>query len=1303
MKQSEYLSAAEYLLRDESNSSRYLIDADPKIKENEEYWKRYLVDIPDVHSLSLDGARTGNIAPQHAKIQCSINKKFTKHINIACDHYNVDTLIYLETVISILIARFSSSKDIVVGVRDEKKFGKINSEQSMGFIPLRSQFTSEVTFEKLLLSSQSSYSRSLSHIRIPVNSLLQVTETSDTLNAHPVFQVGISYVTVEEPDVSLNNSRGVQFSFGNDCLSLDMLLIIYNKQDVLQCEWYFDAQLFNESTVKRKAESFLLLLEDSLLAPEKNVNKLNIIPDNDLRLLKKWNNTSKPASEHERCYVYELFEEQTSLSPDNIAILDSSRYASYRELNQHSNQLAHHLLAEGLGSGDRIGIFIDQSFEYIVAILSALKAHCTYIPIDPKLPEERIRYLLSDAEIKYVLTTGSESVLPLTIQQCCCFSVDYRSYQQYPKTNLDLEHDTGSELPAYVIYTSGSTGLPKGVIVTHRSLLNLAFYKRATFGLNSSDCVLQFASVGFDAAVSEWLMTLSIGARLSVIPSGRKIDIDQFTDHIADTGVTCATLPPIFLQTYPLERLRKLKTLIVAGEEFPPQLANTIREVLPEVRLFNAYGPTEGAVCSTCFKVETEIKKSVPIGKPIQNVQCFVLNECGEMQPVGAFGELCIAGENLAVGYFNDTLTNEKFTTVTIQSTPILIYRTGDLVRWLPDGNLEYGGRIDDQIKIHGVRIEPREIEYQLSCHELIKDSCVVSRSMSKVKHARALVAYVVLYNQETVFDNVLQNDIISFLKQRLPEYMVPAAITNIPRIPQTNNGKLDKKKLPDIFGEASAPNTDFQRLLYKIWKDTLGITGFSITDNFFALGGDSIKAQIFLIALNKHGYEIPLDEFYRKPTIKGCAAIYGTSGGSRLPDVYQECLRFKATNLQSKMLFQSLTSQHKAINIEQFALKIDSYNKHKLIATLEKLASIHGLLRATISITKTGIYFNTDNTAIIDCHFLPFSEKFDLDDAMSTDAELGFDVLNCRLVRVKVYWCKTHAYAIFSFHHAIIDGWCQSLFIQDFWRLYKGDEKTISRLISYGGYVERMKSIANEKEDESKEFWKDHLSNFISATKSVIEEKFSHKKSFESHYITKPLRHDLIVRLNQSAKTHLVSIHSLFLYAWSQTLSDFEQTDCVDFLQAVSVRPTTINAIDRLLGLCINLVPNQIKITENNNLVSAIKSIDQSTNELVQYGYEDIEKIRRYADLPAHYERKLWSLFVFQNFPSLPENIQHTLVKSRWYSTQPFTIIVFPKGRSRIEVAHKTSLIDRNTADFLLESYMDTLERVSILLTINK
>ncbi|WP_339075481.1 amino acid adenylation domain-containing protein [Teredinibacter turnerae] len=1301
MKQDDNWSASEHPLYGENKSERHLMDVGQEIKKKERYWKHYLLDIPDIHNLSLDGARTGKIKSQYASIQCSINKRLTRLINIACDHYNVNALIYLETVFSILIARFSSSKDIVVGARDVNKFDKINSEQSMGFIPLRSQFSSELTFEELLLDSQSSYLRSLSHIRIPLNSLLQVTETSDTLHAHPVFQVGISYVTVKEHDVSLNNSRGVQLSYDNDCLSLDILLTIYNKQDVLQCEWHFDAQLFNESTVKRKAESFLLLLEDSLLAPEKNVNKLNIIPDNDLRLLKKWNNTSKRASEHERCYVYELFEEQASITPDNIAILDSFRCVSYRELNQRSNQLAHHLLAEGLGSGDRIGIFIDQSFEYIVAILSALKAHCTYIPIDPKLPEERIRYLLSDAEIKYVLTTGSESVLPLTIQQCCCFSVDYRSYQQYPKANLELEHDTGSELPAYVIYTSGSTGLPKGVIVTHRSLLNLAFYKRATFGLNSSDCVLQFASVGFDAAVSEWLMALSIGARLSVISPGRKIDIDQFADHMANTGVTCATLPPIFLQTYPLERLKKLKTLIVAGEQFPPQLANSIREMLPEVRLFNAYGPTEGTVCSTCFKVESEMKKSVPIGTPIENVQCFVLNECSEMQPVGAFGELCIAGENLAAGYSNDTLTNDKFAIVTIQSTQILIYRTGDLVRWLPDGNLEYGGRIDDQIKIHGVRIEPREIEYQLSRHELIKESCVVSRSMSKAEHARALVAYVVLYNQKTVFDNVLQDDIISFLKQRLPEYMVPAVITNIPRIPQTNNGKLDKQKLPDIFGEALTPNTDFQRLLYNIWKDTLGITGFSITDNFFALGGDSIKAQIFLIALNKHGYEIPLDEFYRKPTIEGCAGIYRAGGG--LPDVYQECLRFKATNLQSKMLFQSLTSQHKAINIEQFALKIDSYNKHQLLATLEKLASIHSLLRATISITKTGIYFSTENTAIIDCGFLPLSEKFDLDDAMSTDAELGFDVLKGRLVRVKVYWCKTHAYAIFSFHHAIIDGWCQSLFIQDFWRVYKGDDKTIPRLISYGDYVARMKSIAHNKEDDSKRFWKDHLSVSGASTVFAVDDRFSRKKSVEPRYITKLFRRDLVVRLNQLAKTHLVSLHSLFLYAWAKSLSDFEETDCVDFLQAVSIRPTTINAIDRLLGLCINLVPNQIKVGKKNSLVPAIKSIDQSTNKLVQYGYEDIEKIRQYAGLPAQYERKLWSLFVYQNFPSLPENICYTLVKSRWYSTQPFTIIVFPDELPRIEVSHNTNFIDENAADGLLEDYIETLEFMSNLLTLNK
>jgi len=569
--------------------------------------------------------------------------------------------------------------------------------------------------------------------------------------------------------------------------------------------------------------------------------------------------------------VHELFEQQVELTPHAIALVSRGASLTYHELNERANQLAHYLRAHDVGPEWLVGVCLKRSFQMIVAMLGILKAGGAYVPLDPMYPQQRLRFMLEDAGLALLLTNQDlVDHLPKHETKVRCLDTEADVIAEHRKDN-PLSGVTEKNL-AYMIYTSGSTGKSKGVLVQHWGVLNLAKAQASAFGVRPDSRVLQFASISFDASVSEVFKTLSVGAQLYVDTENHLLSGPDLIRLLREQAITVVTLPPSALSTLNVEELPALQTLVVAGEACPPYL---VARWSRGRRFLNAYGPTEITVCATIAECDDFVGRP-PIGRSMSNTQVYVLDSNLQNVATGEAGELYLGGVGIARGYHNrPELTAEKFIPNPFSNEPgARLYRTGDWGYYRADGQIEFLGRIDDQVKVRGFRIELAEIEMTLSCHPGVKTGVVVAREDARGE--KQLVAYVVGEGESAPEKAELCN----YLKERLPEYMVPAAFVILEGLPLSPNGKIDRLALPAptrVTPNAETGHearTTLEKLLTRLWRETLCIEHIGLHDKFFEIGGDSLKAARFLNRLQEElGEVVYIVALFDAPTVAELAS----------------------------------------------------------------------------------------------------------------------------------------------------------------------------------------------------------------------------------------------------------------------------------------------------------------------------------------------------------------------------------------------------------------------------------------------
>ncbi len=664
-----------------------------------------------------------------------------------------------------------------------------------------------------------------------------------------------------------------------------------------KCCFVYDDEAFNNDSITRIVEQFTIFVRSIVTDPNGYLANLQLLSDDELyKVLVEWNNTQVAYPQH-KC-IHHLFEDQVERTPDAVAIVFKKQQLTYRELNNRANQLAHYLQALGVKPERLVGICVERSIEMLVGLLGILKAGGVYIPLDPTYPKERLNYMVSDGQISLLLTQ-EKFQHQFTTKGVDQIFLDRDESAIAQKSQANLVSQVTPNNLAYIIYTSGSTGKPKGVTIEHRSLVNFTQAAIFEYGLNDTDSpaetlperILQFASISFDTAAEEIYPCLISGATLVLRTEEMLTSVATFLKTCQDWQLTVLDLPTAYwqqivseLETTDVKLPESLRLVIIGGERVLPESVKIWQKSVGKFpQLVNTYGPTEGTVVATTYKVTTSIiGNSVPIGRPITNTQIYILDHYLQPVPIGVPGELFIGGDGLARCYLNRLeLTAEKFIFNPFKQGKL--YKTGDIARYLLDGNIEFIGRIDNQVKIRGFRIELGEIEAVMGEHPYILNVVVIARE--DIPGDKRLIAYIVSQPQATLN----QSELRQFLKQKLCEYMIPSAFVFLEKFPLTPNGKIDRRALPtpeqirlepeEIF---IAPRNELEQQLTKVWEAILGIKPIGVRDNFFALGGHSLLAVKLFTQIEKtFSINLPLAAIFQSPTIEELANILDSQGWS--------------------------------------------------------------------------------------------------------------------------------------------------------------------------------------------------------------------------------------------------------------------------------------------------------------------------------------------------------------------------------------------------------------------------------------
>ncbi|TFI50883.1 amino acid adenylation domain-containing protein [Mastigocladus laminosus UU774] len=1240
------LSAQNYQYQDYVNWSEQML-ASSDGESLWTYWQQQLSGELPLLNLPTDRPRpqiqTYNGASRFFTIEEELRQKLTE----LATREGASLYILLLTALQILLLRYTNQEDILIGSTMENR-SRSEFENIVGHLTnpvvLRGDLSGNPTFEELMERSHSCVSNAQDHQDYPFPVLVEQLQPVHNPSFSPLYQVALicnrSHQSIDIDGLILESlipeSKGAAF---------DLTLTILEEPGSLKGTWNYNTDLFDDSTIARMMGHFVTLLEAIVANPQQRIDQLPMLTQSEERqLLVEWNDTQVDYP-IDKC-IHQLFEEQSLRTPEAVAVVFENQQLTYHELNCRANSLAHYLRSSGVGADVLVGICVERSLEMLVGLLGILKAGGAYLPLDPEYPKDRLSFMLEDAQVS-VLVSQQRLVarLPESQAKLICLDEVWSEILQNEQNN-PIEVVTPTHL-ANVIYTSGSTSKPKGVMVEHSGLCNLAQAQIQVFGLSGDSRVLQFASFSFDACVSEILMALGSGARLYLGTKDSLMPGMPLIERLRNNGITHVTLPPSALAVLPVEELPTLQTIIVAGEACPLEL---MRQWSKGRNFFNAYGPTEASVCAAIGKC-TPLDQKISIGRPISNTQIYILDQNEKPVPVGVPGELHIGGAGLARGYLNrPELTQEKFIPNPFSGSrgagkqgsrgEKRLYKTGDLARYLPDGNIEYLGRIDNQVKIRGFRIELGEIEATLSQHPHVQASCVIARE--DVPGDKRLVAYIVPQPQVTPTISVLR----SFLKEKLPEYMVPSAIVILESLPVTPNGKIDRRALraPEPSSESRekyvAPRTPIEEILAQIWQEVLKVELVGRDDDFFELGGHSLLGTQFISRVRtKLKVEIPLRTLFAAPTIAQLALL--------IQQLQQQDIELSAPPILKRVENAEIPlsfAQQRLWFLDQLELNSASYNLSiglRLVGTLNVAALEQSLIEIihrhealrTNFVTVDGkplqIIQTVTNWAItvVDLQHLSTLVLSEVVGAASASAEVTeqktaaqklleqqaiepFDLAHDALIKATlVVLSPTEHWLSVCMHHVVCDGWSIGVFVQELQALYdaysQGQPSPLLPLpIQYADYaIWQRQWLVGEVLQNQLSYWEKQLANAPTFLPLPTDRPRPAVQTFNGSYHVFALSVELTQQLEKLSQQQGVTMFMTLLAAYNTLL--YRYTGQEDILVGTPIANRDRTELEGLIGFFVNTLVMRTEISGDHTFNELLPRMREMA--LSAYAHQDL------------------------------------------------------------------------------------------------
>jgi len=1027
------------------------------------YWKKQLVNVPTLN-LPIDRTRPAQQNYRGARQPITLSESLTAAVNALSEREGATQFMTLLAAFYVLLYRYSGQEDIVVGSPIANR-NRTEIEGLIGFfvntLLLRTDLSGIFTFKKLLARVRDVCLGAYAHQDLPFERLVQELQPERDTSQNPLFQVMFVLQNAPKPLAEVSGLSFQPMDIEHERSPFDLSLFLRERDGKIIGFFEYNTDLFNRAAIERMAGHFRILLEAIVADPDQFISTLPLLTEAERhQLLVEFNQTA--AEYPKNSCIHELFEAQAERTPDATAARFEGKQLTYRELNARANELARYLQRLGVCREKRVGICVERSLEMVVGLLGILKSGGAYVPLDPLYPRKRLEFMLNDAQISVLLTQKSLiHQLPRTEALAVCLD-DLTVFDQENKENPSSE--TKTDDPAYVIYTSGSTGTPKGVVGLHRGAVNRFAWMWSTYPFEANEMSCIKTSLSFVDSVWEVFGALLQGTPSTIIPDQVARDPQLLIQTLANNHVTRIVLVPSLLKAILdldpnlQSHLPDLKLWTTSGEALSGELAERFRQCLPNSKLLNLYGSSEVSADATCYEThKTKTSGMIFIGRPIYNTQIYLLDSHLQPVPIGISGEICVGGAGLARGYLNHPqLTTERFIPNAFCDEPrSRLYRTGDLARYLSSGDIEFLGRVDNQIKIRGHRVEPAEVETALNQHPAVRESVVVAHQDASSAE-RYLVAYVVSTDQPSLSANQLRG----FLKDKLPEFMLPSVFVGLERLPLTPNGKVDRGALPlpgnirlELENVFVGARTEAEQLVAQIWREVLKVERIGVHDNFFELGGHSLTAtQVIARLRDAFRTEVPLRFLFETPTVADLTHKIETLNGQEVDLSFPPIVRVSRegplpVSISQEQLwdFDQMVPGNHLLNIPYVFHLAGTLDTEALADALGEILRRHEVLRTVfakvdgrpVQVIRPVADFQLP---FIDLRNLPV-KKMEEQAAVLTLEERTqpFDLSVGPLLRTKLVRLTDENYLLLvTLHHIVGDRWSMLILRRELAQLYE-------------------------------------------------------------------------------------------------------------------------------------------------------------------------------------------------------------------------------------------------------------------------
>lgn len=1253
------------------------------------YWLNHLQDIPVTHNLPLDFNRPRQQSFVGKTLYKNMPAPLFTSLKQFCKAQKVTLFMAMHAAFSTLLARYSNQKDIVMGTPTANRQSS-QVENLIGFfvntLVLRSSLDSSDTFTCLVEKSRKTALSAFENQQLPFEKLVEKLQPERDSSQSPLFQIMLVLQNNEEAELSIPGLELGQLEQVSDKANFDLTLHLRERNQTLELGWEYDCGLFKPETLENMSSHFLILLESLLENPNVPVFAANMLTAQEYRLVvDDFNDTRQNMSDISSSeLVHHYVENLAATQPDATALTYQNQSLTYDQLNKAANIVANGLLQESLAdvpaTEKLVSLYLNRSAELIIAVLGILKAGAGYVPLDPALPAGRLETIIADLGNKPIVT---EATLVEGIASYKCTPLLISNLMSKAGSPGKEKNPTPKELTpessAYILYTSGSTGKPKAINMPHRPLVNMIKAMAADdSGVNAAHSVIQFASIGFDMSYTDMFLAFLRGGRLVVIDKEVQTDVNQLIDTMLNEHTSLLNLPYSMLKVL-CETCQQKAIVIpslqrVMSTAEPLRITPAIRDFFlnhPQCRLINNYGPSEThVVTSVTLDDDPTTWPELPsIGHAINNTQCYLLNEHMQPVPVGVSGELYIGGECLSHGYLNQPSLSEQlyvdnpFYGPEHSASSAKIYKTNEEMRFLPDGNIHFVGRMDHQVKIRGFRVELAEIDHHLNALQQVSQAITIANG--NAGNAR-LVAYLVMETEvERENHPALITQWQQILRDRLPEYMVPSAFIILDEFALTNNGKIDRKQLPQpdftlLQSEYLAPEGETEQMLASIWQEILGVSTVGANDNFFQLGGHSLLVMNAIAALQKRNLTVTAKQFFTTGNLRALAQQLKpfdeaaqqefTPPANKIPqgcenitpdmlplvnltavDIDNICQQvvggvmnvqdvYPLGTLQEGILFHRIAAEESDPYIFPVLLKVKG--KKQLTQVLDAFQFVlnrHDILRTQfvwqglehpvqVVLRKAPLVTEELNTANV-----PDIGQFLLSRCAPEKLTMDFCAPSLLQLEIAEDSASNDVYMLMKLHHIISDHVSLDILKEEV-SAYLSGVTEFQHPLPYRNFIAHSQQHYNCEEAET--FFASQLADFSEPAYPMGLENTQgtgHEITAVKHTVPPQLSH----RLNGLCKQLQLSPAVFFHAVWGLNIANFSGKSDVVFGTVMSGRLQGLTGAERTVGLFINSLPLRIKL-HNHTVKSLITELSESLENLIQFEQTPLANVQKQAAVPV-------------------------------------------------------------------------------------